>query len=120
MFENINKSIKVIAIIWMIIGIIASLIVGGIILDSSAWGLLIWLIGIGGSITSAIFMYGFGELIENTQILIEHIRQKSTTEINNDSDIQEKLNTLATLKDAGLITEEEYIEKYRSITKTDE
>ena len=72
MFNNISEKIKTIAYIEVILGILASLTYGIIlILDEDMFliGLLVMVVGFLASWASAIFIYGFGQLIENTDSL---------------------------------------------------
>ena len=76
MFDNIGGKIKFLAIIICILGIIASIAYGCsiIILRGTSSLLLGLVIIIGGSILSwiSVFMtYGFGQLIENSDIIAE-------------------------------------------------
>lgn len=77
MFRQIHKTIKVIAVVCATIGILA--IPVGIIIDIAAegYGLFLGTISGGGLILliQSWFIYGFGQLIENSQrtvLLLEH------------------------------------------------
>ena len=79
MFQNIGKIIKGIAIALLIIGTIGSLILGfslvnegiNIPVDRPFWlGPLIATIGILTSFLISVFIYGFGQLIENSDIIV--------------------------------------------------
>lgn len=68
MFKNIGGKIKTLAVILTVIDIIGS-IVGGIVLIDMDEGLgaTVIVVGILFSWINSFFIYGFGELIENTQ-----------------------------------------------------
>lgn len=75
MFDNIGSKIKSLAQVVCWIGIIAS-VIGGIIVmashsDAAATGLLIIAIGVVGSWVGSFALYGFGQLIENSDTLVE-------------------------------------------------
>ena len=76
MFNNIGGKIKAVAACFTWIGFIASILGGAyIILESELLlGLLVMLIGCFASWLSSLTLYGFGQLIENTDKLVA--RQK--------------------------------------------
>lgn len=84
MFYNIGRKIKTLAkaITW--IGITASVIYGAVVLRLSnsptfiIQGLLTMIVGSLISWLSSVTLYGFGQLIENTDILVSAHRNKET------------------------------------------
>ncbi|MBR3934300.1 MAG: hypothetical protein IKJ68_10400 [Clostridia bacterium] len=71
MFDNIGGKIKILAQVLCWLGVIASVICGfSIMVDSDDVGFLIVVIGPLVSWVSSFFLYGFGQLIENTDILV--------------------------------------------------
>ena len=79
MFDNIGNRIKVLAVILTLLGIVASFIVGTVFLDfeyveDKTLRIIIRLfIIVGGSFlpwVSSFLLYGFGQLIENTDKLV--------------------------------------------------
>ena len=72
MFENIGGKIKTLAKVVCWIGIIVSVILGLGLLSRNAITALLF-IGIGslGSWIGSFMTYGFGQLIENTDILVK-------------------------------------------------
>ncbi len=83
MFDNIGGKIKTLATVIAIVGIIASVIIGFVLffygLSESAGlitlsGIAIMVMGSLGSWAGSFFMYGFGEIIENTQDLRDDIK----------------------------------------------
>ncbi len=72
MFTNIGKKIKVLAMVIAWMGIIGSVIGGVVLMDEAdeALGLLVMLVGALMSWIGSFFMYGFGQLIDNTDKLV--------------------------------------------------
>lgn len=74
MFDNIGSKIKTLAKVVCWIGIIASVIIGFILLvqdeDTVLAGLLTMILGSLGSWIGSFMTYGFGQLIENSDILV--------------------------------------------------
>lgn len=64
MFDNVGEKIKGVAVVWLIIGILASIVIGFASIESG--GLLFLAVGVLSSWVTALFLYGFGELIEST------------------------------------------------------
>ena len=71
MFDNIGLKIKMLAKFCTIIGIVISCIVGFVVMLSGAFlmGLLYALIGALIAWVGSFLLYGFGELVENNQII---------------------------------------------------
>ena len=81
MFDNIGRKIKTLAQILAWIGIGASMVIGGMFMSkgvsSSAWiGFSIAAIGSIVSWISSLMIYGFGQLIENTDDLVQITDQR--------------------------------------------
>lgn len=64
MFNNVGEKIKGVAVIWFVLSLIASVILG--LATAESGGILFLLIGVVVSWVTALFLYGFGELIEST------------------------------------------------------
>lgn len=81
MFENAGGKIKLVAFVLCILGIVASVFYGIFVFvqDSRLFfsGLVIMLVGSVCSWIVALFAYGFGQLIENSDVVIEHLEQGS-------------------------------------------
>ncbi len=111
MFNNVGAKIKAIAKVAAWIGIAVCLIYGFVMLVSmenmALIGLLIMTVGSLVSWISALVLYGFGELIENSNI----IANKKNTDVPKTS---AKDKTLEKWRNDGLITEEEYRSKINS------
>ena len=83
MFDNIGGKVKGVAVGTFVIGSIASLI-GGIVAMASAYDesigmlimLLIFAVGVLISWLSCLCLYGFGQLIENTDTIVEEIHKE--------------------------------------------
>lgn len=75
MFDNIGGKIKAVAKVVCWIGIIASIIIGFIMLvqdeDTAFAGILIMVLGSLGSWIGSFMTYGFGQLIENSDVLVQ-------------------------------------------------
>lgn len=107
MFNNVGGKIKAVAKVIVWIGIAICVIYGFVMLvsieDMALIGLLIMTVGSLVSWISALVLYGFGELIENSGI----IANKKEKPIDNKP--QDKKNeAIDKWLEKGLITEEEY------------
>ncbi len=84
MFNNIGRKIKTLAKVITGIGITASIIYGAVVVRLSnspifiMQGLIIMIVGSLISWLSSVTLYGFGQLIENTDILVSVHRNKET------------------------------------------
>ncbi len=105
MFGNIGRKIKIIALLFCAVGLLASLI-GALALwtsgmYNSGWtGLAVLFFGSLWTIVSCFFAYGFGELITRSVSIDE--------KLNAGRDIANRAEVLGRLAQEGLITEEEY------------
>lgn len=148
MFDNIGAKIKTVAKVVCWIGIIASIIIGFIMLvqdeDTAFAGLLTMVLGSLGSWIGSFITYGFGQLVENSDILVQQgknpqVSTSNTSNISTSQTIQgqhmwrcdgcgnmiseeicpvcnkEKLENLKKWKEQGLITEEEFMQKMESL-----
>ena len=107
MFDNIGRKIKTLAEVCTWVGIIVSAIWGLIILaEGEMLGLIIAVAGSVGAWISSFLLYGFGQLIENTDVLAGG-RNMNVPEKGNGT---EKIATLEKWKNDGLISEKEYQE----------
>lgn len=90
MFVNIGGKIKSLATILAVLGIIASIIIGCLMLDAGGGGLPGVLTIVGGSLLSwlsSFTLYGFGELIETNQSIdskLDGLIQKTSNLIQNE------------------------------------
>ncbi len=79
MFNNIGSKIKSLAEIVCRIGIAISVLIGVILLfQADSYGILGLLVGAVGALLSwigAFVLYGFGQLVENSDILVENSRK---------------------------------------------
>ena len=115
MFDNIGRKIKFVASLICWVGIIGCFVLGGILLDDAYYDIeyvIGYVILIGGPIiswVSSFFMYGFGELIEETSGIHSILCTKFCVQIQgNKIDKEKKLDEW---KSKGLITEGEYQSK---------
>ena len=73
MFDNIGRKIKILATVVCLIGIIIS-VIGGIIImteESLLYGFLVAILGSLFCWIASFFAYGFGQLVENSDILVQ-------------------------------------------------
>lgn len=121
-FDNIGDKIKTVAWICFSMGIIASLLLGiyiasivssddispivTIILVSAIGSLLSWV--------GSLFIYGFGQLIENSDVLVANKVSHITANKVPDT-LEEKIAVLTRCRQQGLITEEEYQQKMEKL-----
>ena len=150
MFNNISKKIKTVAEIICFVGILISLCYGfvKIFKEEILLGILVIFLGSLSSWIATLGLYGLGELIENSQTLIEILGQETMnknahnnipmsadlkptqlTELkdtydNNVKDyiikkmIEGKINTLEKWRKEGIITEEEFNVKKKELDNT--
>lgn len=90
MFDNIGSKIKTLAQVICWIGIIASIIIGFVLMvqdeDTAFVGILTMILGSLGSWIGSFMTYGFGQLIENSDILVKQgnkILEKQSNTSNN-------------------------------------
>ena len=91
MFHNIGGKIKVVAAVFCWIGIIASVLFGAFIMFTARMSnemvrFVVFgpVVGVAGSLLSWIMsfgLYGFGQLIENTDIIVGRIEEKTDIEL---------------------------------------
>lgn len=74
MFYNIGQKIKALAVVITWIGIVLSVIAGFVVSSTGDWqmGIIIVIAGGLGSWLMSFLLYGFGQLIYNTDILVCH------------------------------------------------
>ncbi|MCQ2424581.1 MAG: hypothetical protein MJ070_00395 [Lachnospiraceae bacterium] len=103
MFSNIGHKIKNLAILFAVLGIIASILLGVYLLENeySAGGPVLILGPLSAWIGSFV-LYGFGELIETVTDIDQKLRELSSAKNDPDAGIKK-------LREQGLITEEEYL-----------
>ncbi len=103
MFDNVGAKIKTLASIVAWLGIIGSVIIGTLIMISAeelaAMGLIIAVIGSVSSWLGSILVYAFGELVDNSAILVD-----------NSKTIARKLNMIISeSKDSNTTKQEETV-----------
>ena len=76
MFNNIGRKIKTVAVVGSVLGIFVSVVAGIALVvqdeDTVLSGILVIVLGSLSSWLGAFFTYGFGQLIENSDILVEN------------------------------------------------
>ena len=109
MFDNIGSKIKGLAQALFGLEIIASVIVGVVLIENTkGLSLLYVLAGLIVALVSAWVLYGFGEIIDKLCAIERNTRggeRKSEAQSKVDS---ERINKIEKLRSQGLITEEEY------------
>lgn len=109
MFDNIGSKIKGLAQALFWLEIIASVIVGVVLIENTkGLSLLYVLAGVIVALVSAWVLYGFGEIIDKLCDIETNTRGgagKPKTQCNVDT---ERLDRLEKYRSMGLITEEEY------------
>ena len=105
MFENCGGKIKALAKVYTIIGVLSSIIAGIIVfkITENPWFFLV--IVVGGFLffwVSALFIYGFGQLVSNSDEMVS---------LQVDAWAQREEKLLLELKINGIITEVEYNER---------
>lgn len=130
MFDNIGKKIKILAYVLTWVGIIASVITGIAMMNSfdsivKTIGLIVLIVGSLLSWASSFIIYGFGQLIENTDIIAGRNKSSDSKNVSSNQENggtisvkpsatnanSSKISTLNDLRKKGLITEEEYNRK---------
>ena len=80
MFDNIGSKIKGLAIASTVIGIFASLVIGGLLIESI--GILVIILGCIFSWIASLTLYGFGHLIEKVDIIANAQEKQHSTKEN--------------------------------------
>ena len=124
MFDNIGSKIKSYAKANFWIETIASVLLGIILLAIASEtysdleeiytiiGIVFLLGGPATAYITSIFLYGFGQLVENSDVLAT---KKNKGTVSSVSTTDDKINTLKKWKEQGLITEEEYKQKMENL-----
>lgn len=120
MYNGIGKKIKNLTLFIVLVEILVSICVGIAITyylrssyfteELSFLGLLVGFLGIIASWISGFFLYGFGELIDQTTQI--NTRQKLEKD---EKDISAKIEKLNQWKQNGLIDEEDYNKKIKEL-----
>ena len=119
MFDNIGGKIKKVAQIVCWIGIVAS-VISGIALMATDEDLVGagFLVLIGGPLVSwvgSFMVYGFGQLVENSDILVSEKTGGKVESAKSTNSTNDKIENLNKWKEQGLITEEEYNQKMETL-----
>ena len=80
MFDNIGSKIKGLAIAFTVIGIFASLVIGGLLIESI--GILVIILGCVFSWIGSLTLYGFGHLIEKVDTIANAQEKQHSTKEN--------------------------------------
>lgn len=81
-FGNIARKIKIVALVTTILGIVGSVISGLILIFTGAFliGLITAVVGALSTWIGSFVLYGFGELVENSSILAQSVKQPAEPE----------------------------------------
>ena len=111
MFNNIGGKIKTLALVMCLSGMIVSALTGVVTMargeDSLLVGFLIMVLGPLSAWLGSFAFYGFGQLIENSDILVDKI-DNIEKQVQPQS-MEERLVMLRDWKDRELITDEEFL-----------
>ena len=79
MFSNIGSKIKALAAVISFLGIAASVIYGGVVAykEQTLYGVLIIIVGSLVSWLSCLTLYGLGQLIDNSDKIVEKLEEMS-------------------------------------------
>ena len=123
MFDNIGEKIKTLAKVVCWVGIIASVIMGFVAIDSTndetaGFFSLVLIAGLGslGSWVGSFVLYGFGELVSNSAIIAETLKVSKKTDSGKKSTVDTETEEVPVsneiimrdLLNAGAITRNEY------------
>lgn len=120
MYRNIGGKIKGLASLFCWGGILVSMLCGVGLLATGeggfqVFGIIIMILGSLVSWIGSFAAYGFGQLIENSDILVEFATRISSEEENSKLANDDKIAVLNKWRADGLITEEEYNERLESL-----
>ena len=113
MYSNIDKKLKVMALVWFIVNASLSVLSGFILMlvehgDLFLTGLLILLFGSFSALLSSWLIYGFAVLIANSNETLRLARAKEFGTSAYSPEEKDRLEKIERLYEQGLITEEEY------------
>lgn len=119
MFDNVGRQIKTLSKFLFWVGIILSVIIGFFyaINDTSTalLGLIILICGCFGSWVSSLLLYGFGQLIENTDKEDNDIPNMSITNNGENLYLLAQQNALKKKYESGKISKEKYEEEINKL-----
>ena len=113
MYSNIDKKLKVMALVWFIVNISISVLTGFILMlvqrgSLFLSGLFVLLFGSLCALLGSWLIYGFAVLIANSNETLRLARAKEFGTPTYSPEEQERLEKIERLYAQGLITEEEY------------
>ncbi len=119
MFKNIGGKIKTLAVVITCIGIVLSIIVGSLLMVNELVivGILVMLVGILASWISSFILFGYGQMIENSDKLVAIERMRLDGELEKISTKAEKVDELAKWNKAGFLTDEEFDKRLDELTE---
>lgn len=93
LFENVGSKLKTLAVVYSVIGIVAS-VIGCIALFATELvgaGFLVLIFGPIFSVITSYGLYAYGELTENSNIIAKHLYRKKADDATADKKTQELL-----------------------------
>ena len=118
MYKGIGGKIKTLAGVITCIGILLS-IVSGVVLMTKGYvlvGVLVMLVGFLFSWISTFILYGFGQMVENSDKLVAIEKMKLDSRLDELESKADKADELAKWNKAGFLTDEEFESKIDELT----
>ena len=118
MYKGIGGKIKTLAGVITCIGILLS-IVSGVVLMTKGYalvGVLVMLAGFLFSWISTFILYGFGQMVENSDKLVAIEKMKLDSRLDELESKADKADELAKWNKAGFLTDEEFERKIDELT----
>lgn len=118
MYKGIGGKIKTLAGVITCIGILLSIVSGVtlMVLDYVVAGIFVMLAGFLFSWVSTFILYGFGQMVENSDKLVAIEKMKLDSRLDELESKADKADELAKWNKAGFLTDEEFERKIDEIT----
>ena len=118
MYKGIGGKIKTLAGVITCIGILLSIVSGVtlMVLDYALVGVLVMLVGFLFSWISTFILYGFGQMVENSDKLVAIEKMKLDSRLDELESKADKADELAKWNKAGFLTDEEFERKIDELT----
>ena len=119
MFKNIGGKIKTLATVITCAFIVLSIVVGVLLManDMALVGVLLMLVGFLFAWVSSFVLYGYGQMIENSDKLVAIERMKLESTLDKLETKADKADELAKWNKAGFLTDEEFDKKIDELTE---
>ena len=118
MYKGIGGKIKTLAGVITCLGILLSIVAGVILMTKSyvLAGIFVMLVGFLVSWISTFMLYGFGQMVENSDKLVAIEKMKLDSRLDELESKADKADELARWNKAGFLTDEEFERKIDEIT----